>query len=322
MFSIASPKKLTRAGVIGINWRNLRLIAEHNPRRRYPLVDDKLSTKLITEGKDISVPRLLGVIKTHFHIAQLPQFLVGIDSFVVKPAKGSGGKGILVISGRSDEDFVKSSGSHITLREIQHHASNVLSGLFSLGGNRDYAMIEEMVQFSDVFAGFSFDGVPDVRVILYHGYPVMAMIRLPTHESDGKANLHQGAVGLGIDIATGASLKAVQHGRPIEYHPDTGLRLSDLMVPNWEIFLKLASRCYDVTKMGYFGADIVLDKNRGPLLLELNARPGLTIQIANGVGLQPRISMIDPQIDVVRTADERVRFSMRAFGNCKTSRTP
>lgn len=314
MFKFTTPAKLKKAGVVGMNHRNVVLIAQNNPRRLYPLVDDKLQTKKVTESVGIAGPVTIGVARTQFHVRQLGEFLKDQQEFVIKPSKGSGGKGILVITGRDGEDFIKPSGSKVTLKEVQHHVSNTLSGLYSLGGNPDVAMIETLVQFSDVFDGFSYEGVPDVRVILFRGYPIMAMTRLSTRESDGKANLHQGAVGLGIDIATGRSLKAVQHGQPVELHPDTGRKLSELQVPLWETLLNLASRCYDVTKLGYLGADIVLDKKRGPLVLELNARPGLAIQVANGMGLQTRLDLIESQQNVTRTAEERVAYVMEAFG--------
>jgi len=313
MFRFTTPAKLQRAGVVGMNRRNVVLIAQNNPRRLYPRVDDKLKTKQITQGVDIAVPAMIGVARSQYHVKQLGEFLKSDQAFVIKPSKGSGGKGILVITGRDGEDFLKPSGTRVTLKELQHHVSNTLSGLYSLGGRPDVAMIEELVEFSDVFDGFSYEGVPDIRVILYHGYPVMAMTRLSTRESDGKANLHQGAVGLGIDITTGHTLSAVQHGQPVEHHPDTGRKLSELKVPHWTTLLNLASRAYDVSELGYLGADIVLDKNRGPLLLELNARPGLAIQIANGMGMQPRLSVIDSQSDVERTAEERVAYSMDVF---------
>ncbi len=312
-FKFTSPGKLRKVGVVGMNQRNVELIAQNNPRRLYPLVDDKLKTKLITEGAGIAVPKMIGVARTQYHVRQLGEFLKDLQKFVIKPSNGSGGKGILVITGRDGEHFVKPSGSRVTLKELQHHVSNTLSGLYSLGGKTDVAMIETLVEFSNVFDGFSYEGVPDVRVILFRGYPVMAMTRLSTRESDGKANLHQGAVGLGIDIATGRSLRAVQHGQPVEHHPDTGRKLSELKVPYWETLLTLTSRCYDVTGLGYLGADIVLDKDLGPLLLELNARPGLAIQIANGMGMQPRLSLIASQCDSERTAEERVAYSMDAF---------
>jgi alpha-L-glutamate ligase-like protein len=313
IFRFTTAAKLHKAGVVGMNMRNVVLIAQNNPRRLYPRVDDKLKTKQITQGMDIAVPAMIGVARTQYHVKQLGEFLKHDSAFVIKPSKGSGGKGILVITGRDGEDFLKPSGSRVTLKELQHHVSNTLSGLYSLGGRPDVAMIEELVEFSDVFEGFSYEGVPDIRVILYHGYPVMAMTRLSTRESDGKANLHQGAVGLGIDIATGHTLNAVQHGQPVEHHPDTGRKLSELEVPHWTSLLNLASRSYEASELGYLGADIVLDKNRGPLLLELNARPGLAIQIANGMGLQSRIALIDSQLGMQRTAEERVAHSMAVF---------
>src|SRR5690606_14514497 len=122
---------------------------------------------------------------------------------------------------------------------------------------------------------------------VFKGFPIMAMLRLATHASDGKANLHQGAAGVGLDMATGRSLNAVQFGKPVTEHPDTHKPLKEIDIPNWRQMLLLASRCYEMTGLGYIGVDLVLDARRGPELLELNARPGLAIQVANNRGLLP-----------------------------------
>lgn len=310
---LASPSRLGRAGIVGMNRRNVILIGRYNSRRLYPLVDDKLKTKLILEKASIAAPQLLGVVKTQANVRELGDFLSRHPSFVMKPAKGSGGKGILVVSGRDGRDYLKPSGDRVPLRAVERHASNTLSGLFSLGGNIDVAMIEEMVEFSDTFDGFSYEGVPDIRIIVYRGYPVMAMTRLSTRDSDGKANLHQGAVGVGIAIADGTALKAVQFGRPMTHHPDTKQDLSVFSVPDWPDFLELASRCYDITELGYLGVDIVLDRNKGPMILELNARPGLAIQIANGEGLQTRVDRINQFAEEHRSPSERSALAMQAF---------
>ncbi len=142
----------------------------------------------------------------------------------------------------------------------------------------------------------------------------MSMARLSTANSDGKANLHQGAVGAGIDIGKGRALLAIQHGLPIDVHPDTKRPLSELVIPDWVECLRLASSCYEMTTLGYLGADIVLDANKGPLILELNARPGLAIQMANGYGLNPRIDLVDSVVDQNLSVAERVDFSIREFG--------
>ncbi len=310
MFGFSSPKKLREMGVVGMNMRNVKLIARNNPRHLYPNVDDKFKTKVLCDAHQIAVPKLLGVCKIQHHVSELVEFLEPYNEFVIKPSKGSGGKGILVIMGRDGDKFVKPSGQLISAEELRRHVSNILSGLFSLGGTPDTALIEALVAFTEDFEGFSFEGVPDIRVIVYKGFPVMAMTRLSTHASDGKANLHQGAVGVGINLANGKALRAVQHGIPIEKHPDTGRHLNELKVPEWEKLMLLASRGFEVSELGYLGVDIVLDKKHGPLLLELNARPGLAIQMANGKGLQPRIDWVDKIADKQLSPVERVAISI------------
>jgi alpha-L-glutamate ligase-like protein len=310
MLGLASPSRLRAMGIVGMNRRNVNYIAPNNPRHLYPRVDDKLLTKQLCAQHGIAVPRLLGVCRYQHHVRELGDFLSDLSEFVIKPAEGSGGKGILVITGRDGDDYVKPSGDTVTLAEIQGHTSNTLSGLYSLGGRNDIALIEDLVDFTDAFEGFSYEGVPDLRVILFMGYPVMAMMRLSTSDSDGKANLHQGAVGVGVDLASGRAMRAVQHSRPVTHHPDTNRLLSELVVPQWQDVLELAARAWEVCELGYLGADIVLDKNLGPLILELNARPGLAIQVANGKGLEPRVKMAYEQATTTRrNPAERVQFA-------------
>lgn len=312
----ANPFKLKKLGILGMNKRNIHYIGTHNDRKYYPLVDNKLKTKIIAQNAGIAVPKLLKTIEHQSQLRQLKEILDGLESFVIKPSQGSGGKGILVIVRREDDYFFKANGQRLELRDIQRDISNILSGLYSLGGKRDVAMIEKLVEFDPIFDRYSYEGVPDIRVIIYKGYPAMAMLRCSTQESDGKANLHQGAVGVGLDIASGKALFAVQHGSPVTHHPDTGYDFSALEIPHWEKILLLAASCYEVTHLGYLGVDIVLDKNLGPLILELNARPGLAIQIANRAGAIHRYNVIDKQHDHLDTK-ERVRFSMKHFGLCK-----
>lgn len=312
-----TPAALHRRGVIGMNLRNGGYIARYNRREFYPRVDDKLKTKLLAKEFGIDVPELYGVIEMQHEVKKLPTYLEGHDQFVIKPSQGSAGKGILVIVGRDGENFLKPSGEKVSLLDIRRHINNTLSGLYSLGGRNDKAMIESLIKFSDAFEGFSFQGVPDIRVIVFCGYPVMAMMRLSTKASDGKANLHQGAVGVGIDLVTGKARSAVQFNRPIRNHPDTGRDLQELVVPNWDELIQLSARCFEMTELGYLGADVVLDKERGPLILELNARPGLAIQVANNAGLLERLQLVESlsrRERAMSTPSDRVAFSQKQFG--------
>jgi alpha-L-glutamate ligase-like protein len=169
------------------------------------------------------------------------------------------------------------------------------------------------VHFDPVFAEVSYQGVPDVRVIVYRGYPMMAMVRLPTRASDGKANLHQGAVGAGVDIALGETLNGVLQNEVVDDHPDTGALIAGLKIPQWDFILESAARGYEVTGLGYLGVDMVIDRDRGPLMLEMNARPGLNIQIANGMGLTRRIRRIDELYDSEAGPAERAAVARREF---------
>ncbi|NLW05724.1 MAG: alpha-L-glutamate ligase-like protein, partial [Pseudomonadaceae bacterium] len=255
-----SPAKLRKLGVLGLNERNIACISAHNPRKGFPLVDDKLQTKLLAQDYQIATPALLGVIRHQAEIAKFERHLPQQDGFVIKPAKGSGGKGILVIQYASGDRYLKASGEWISRQTVQRHLSNLISGLYSLCGHPDAALIESLIHSAKEFAGFTFEGVPDIRVIIYHGYPVMAMMRLSTRNSDGKANLHQGALGVGIDLSLGTALQAVQYDRPIFLHPDTGKPLDQLRIKNWQNLLELAAGCYDMTGLGYLGADLVVDR--------------------------------------------------------------
>lgn len=303
-----TPQKLREKGVLGMNARNFHVISKYNRRNLYPLVDDKVKTKNLALKSGVQTPNMIGVIEHQFQVKNILDMVKNHSEFVVKPSHGSGGKGVLVIKSYTESSFTLPSGRNITYNELYQHISNILSGLYSLGGRYDTALIEEVVHFSDVFKDYSYQGVPDVRIIVYKGYPIMAMTRLSTARSGGRANLHQGAVGVGLDIKTGKTKKAVQHNIPITHHPDTNADLRKIEVPMWKEHLLIAAKAYEMTSLGYFGADIVLDAKKGPMMLELNARPGLAIQIANGSGLKKAMKKVDKKYPMNLSAEERINF--------------
>ncbi len=311
----ARPKALRENGVLGMNKRNIDFIGRYNQRKFYKRVDDKLTTKQLALANDIAVPALIGTVTQQHEIVHIPEMVNNRNGFVIKPSQGSGGKGILVITKVDNGHYFKPNGTEVSPSEIDRHVSNILSGLFSLGGKPDVAIVEGLIQFDPVFDGYSFEGVPDIRLIVFKGFPVMGMLRLSTAASDGKANLHQGAVGVGLDIATGRGLHAVQFDCPIEFHPDTDKRLTDIQVPHWDTLLHTASKAYEMCELGYLGTDMVLDQELGPLLLELNARPGLAIQIANGQGLLPRLHHVEQMRNQSMSVEERVAYAKTHFSS-------
>ena len=297
-----------------MNARNLDFIGRYNRRKYFPLVDDKMKTKVLAQKYRMPVPQLFFTVERQHDIDDAVDRLQALPGFAVKPANGSGGKGIWVITERREADFVKPSGAVVSSDDLRRHMSNALAGLYSLGGKPDGILVEDLINRHPMFDGLSHEGVPDLRVIVFQGYPVMAMLRLATHASDGKANLHQGAVGVGLAIDSGRCTSAVQFNKHVEKHPDTGRLLSELVIPEWRAILELASSCYEMTRLGYLGTDIVIDRDRGAMLLELNARPGLSIQVANNCGLLPRLRHIEKLEDgPPKSPAERVAYSMQTF---------
>jgi len=307
------PFSLGRHGILGINSRNLDYLFPSNQRRLYSCADSKLKTKKIAQSIGVATPEPYGVITFQHEAKNLSNIIEGRKSFVVKPDCGSGGDGIVVITDVTDEGYRKASGSILESGDLQYHIYNILSGMFSLAGQSDRAIIEYAVQFDPIFDEIAYQGVPDIRVIVYHGVPAMAMLRLPTRASDGKANLHRGGVGVGIDLSTGTTLTGIQNNRYLEKHPETGHLLRDRQIPQWQTILEMAAKLGDKTEFGYLGVDIVLDREKGPLLLEINARPGLSIQIANREGLIPRLEVIDRALPKLSVVQEKIAFAQEAF---------
>lgn len=307
-------RALRREGILGINRRNAEFVLPHNPRRHYPSVDDKHLTKRLAAAAGLPVPTPLGVIEYHHQLRELPRLLQGLQEFVLKPAHGAQGNGIIVIDAADGDGFVRSTGMRMSLEEIRQHVSNVLSGLFSFHGDADQCLIEARVSLHPGFRDVARFGIPDVRVVVFRGVPVMAMCRLPTEVSGGRANLHQGAIGAGIDLADGRVVYAEHQNLPVTHHVDTGAPVLGFVVPAWDDVLTLAARSSEISGLAYLGADLVVDARRGPLLLELNARPGLGIQIANHEGLLPRLRRAASlPADVLASCESRCRIARELF---------
>jgi alpha-L-glutamate ligase-like protein len=292
-----AARKLRELGILGMNRRNAACILDHNPRARFPVVDDKLRMHELCGRIGVPTPAVYAEVARYAQLRRLPELLGDRGDFVLKPNRGSAGRGVLVVTGRDGKDYLRHNGERLSLDDLKQHLSDILSGMYSLGGQTDRAIVQQRIRLHPTFAAASYKGIPDVRVILYRNEPAMAMLRLPTKESNGRANLHQGGLGAGVDLDSGMTHHAVQRNRFAAAHPDTGLPVVGLRVPFWSQVLQMSRRVAEAVGLGYLGVDIVVDEAQGPMLLEANARPGLAIQIANGRGLTPRLREIDELLD-------------------------
>jgi alpha-L-glutamate ligase-like protein len=276
---------------LGLNARNFLYIRPHNKRRAKVRADDKLLTKRVLLREGIPTPKLLATFRS-LHDVRTFDWSKTSRAFVLKPARGYGGEGIIVV-GKWDGEKGRRSGRDIAKSELEAEIFSILDGAYSLDNLPDSAFLEERVTVSGALRKYCKKGVPDIRVIVARGVPIMAMLRLPTEYSDGKANLHQGALGVGIDLRTGITTKGIFFGKEVTLIPGTKLKVRGIKVPLWPKILEIAVHTQSVCGLGYAGIDIVLDEEKGPLVLEVNARPGLQIQLANGASLRTRLERIE-----------------------------
>jgi alpha-L-glutamate ligase-like protein len=265
------------APVFGMNRRNVELVYAHNQRRHYPLADDKILCKELLQAIGVPVAPTIAIGRGLFEVDAVLEQLRERENFVVKPASGSGGDGIVVIGKRTAGGWATVKGREVATHEMRQHLANITFGCFSKE-MEDRILIEERIEPDALYQSFWSDGVCDLRVIVLRGRPILSMVRVPTHRSGGRANLHQGGIGVAVDIRKGVTYRAISRGEPVEIHPESGEALIGRELPEWKRCLELALGAASAVPLGYLGVDICVDRRWGPVILEINARPGLEIQ--------------------------------------------
>lgn len=304
--------------ILGINARAAEFLRFNKAKAR-KRADDKLLTKKMLARAKIPHPKLLGILSDHQRVNEF-DFLKLEGNFVIKPARGLGGNGIMVVKkrGRYAGEWYLMNGDKVRVADLRLHALDIVEGRFSKSNVPDKAVVEERVKIHPKFFKLGARGTPDVRVIVFNQVPVMAMLRLPTAESNGKANLHQGAIGLGVDMATGITTFGVHNGKRVKYFPWNDKKINGISLPYWKEILMIAAKTQIKSKLGYVAVDMLLDIDKGPLVVEINDQPGLGIQLANRAGLKKRLERVEDL--EVETIEQGVNIGRTLFASKFASR--
>jgi len=234
--------------------------------------------------------------------------------FVIKPASGSAGKGIIIIKKKDPQQQIwfNHENEKYSVEDLNLHVTNILDGEFSTWGSHHKAIVEEKITSHPKIAKYAYKGTPDIRVVVFNSVPIMAMIRIPTKESAGKANLDRGAIGLGIDLATGITTHGIKgKGERITHFPNSKKKVNGIKIPYWNQVLELAVKAANAAGYTFMGADLFIEAEKGPMIVELNGFPGLSIQLANRAGLKKRIDRVEG-LDV-RDAAHGVKIAQALF---------
>jgi alpha-L-glutamate ligase-like protein len=299
--------------ILGLNARNLEYVLKKSQAKKTTLANNKLRVKKILKEANLPVSDTYAVIKNIYDFDKFNWELP--KTFVLKPNKGLGGQGVVIVYGKKKNSpvWIKAGQQLLPLSAIKNHVNNILEGNFSSKEREDTAFFEERIFLHPDFKPYTFKGgIPDIRVVVYDKIPVMAELRLPTEESEGRSNLHLGGIGVGIDMKTGITTTAIQHNRPIEYIPKTRLVLSGLQIPQWKEILRTAALAQKVIGIKLLGIDIALDRKKGPVIFEVNSRPGLAIQLANQAPLRERLERIKDL--KIKSAQRGTKIARELFG--------
>src|SRR5258708_6985144 len=300
------------SNILGLNARSQLFLTPFNSSRARRIADSKVIMFKTFKRAGIPTPLIIKKFREPHDIFDFDWNTLP-NAFALKPSRGFGGEGIIVVKKKSKDGtgWITTQRQKVTADDLKLNVLDIMEGAYSLGNVPDVAFIQEYVGRHNAFRKYAYRGTPDIRVIVFNKVPVMAMLRLPTKESGGRANLFQGAIAAGIDIATGITTKAIWHGNLIKYKPETSRKLHGIKIPTWTKILETAVSAAMASGLGYAGVDIVLHPDKGPMVLELNAQPGLKIQLANMAGLKKRLERVDDL--VVRDPEHGVKIAKALF---------
>jgi len=299
--------------LLGINARNALYLSRSSAKVK-SIVRSKYATKILMKSHGIASAEVYGVLATEEDIVNFDWQSLEKD-FVIKPTNGYAGTGVVPFRLKTSEDtWTDMLGNSWSLDDIKLHCSDILSGQYSIHGANHNVIIEERIPIHPKLLKYSFKGTPDIRVIVFNSVPVMAMLRLPTEESGGRANLAQGALAVGIDLATGITTFALAHKtEPIRYLPGTKKKLNGIIIPEWEKILETAILASNAAELSLSGVDLFIHKDKGPMVVEINAAPGLSIQLANRAGLRRRLERVE-DLNILN-AKHGVKVAMALFAS-------
>ncbi len=279
------------ADVVGMNRRNLEFVYPLNKRKYFPWVDDKARAKRWMAEAGIPTPVSIAELKGVAAIDRLMPTLLERDAFVAKPANGRAGGGVLVAMRRKSGErantapWSKPSGSALWEHDVRSHIAELIFGVHSGGRTGDTALIEEKVCQHPFLDEIYAQGVADVRIVMCQQKALLAMLRIPTSSSEGRANLHRGALGVPLDLETGRMGLALHGSHRQPTHPDSNAIIAGKSLPHWQQIRDIAQTAAATVPLGFVGIDLAIDAQQGPLVFELNARPGLQIQVVNRMPL-------------------------------------
>ena len=314
-------------GILGNNARNLLYIKKFNDKKGIRLANNKLQTKDFLVERGIPFAKTYGIISSRKELYEFDFSYLPKKNFVVKPNQWSKWQWVYIVKYIEEEQseeiiiekpkktfqkigeqirklfFQKFEDHHhhgkyqiwdeiLTDQEFRRRLLDIIDGKFSMTLGWDKIIVEEKLIAGELFKDFCEYGLADIRVIVFNLVPVATMIRVPTKQSGGKANLAQWWLWFGIEVGSGkiTSLLWKNKIRKMKF-PKKFAHLQNKKIPYRNDILFLSSKVQYFVNLWYLALDRVIT-NEWPKLLEINARAGLEVQKVSNTKLQKVLNKI------------------------------
>lgn len=335
-------------GILGNNARNLLYIKKFNDKKGIRLANNKLQTKDFLVERWIPFAKTYGIISSRKELYEFDFSYLPKKNFVVKPNQWSKGQWVFIvkyIEEKKSDEYIEGKKTHVfpkllttrgkqfqkiffqtfewrnhtwhyqigdnilTDEEFRRRLLDILDGKHSMTLWSDKIIIEEKLIPGELFKEFCEFGLADIRVIVFNLVPVATMIRVPTKDSWGKANLAQWGIWLGIEVWSGKITSLLRKNKIYKIKfPKRFAHFQGKKIPYRNDILFLSSKVQYFVNIGYLALDRVIT-NEGPKLLEINARAWLEVQKVSNTRLQKvldkieDLKIIDPEkwVEIAKT---------------------
>lgn len=277
-----------------------RILSERISKKHFYIVHNKIVFNKYIESKCNTIPKLALLRKGAILNIQGNDSIKNIDDVIslvingpgifLKPNDGGSGRGIFKIEKSPEDSIFRCNEEKFSKREI-------VDLLNSLNG---YILEEKFTQtgLSNTFYPKTLNTLRIYTMV----EPVtgkvvipIALHRIGTSKSIFADNWSQGGLSVWIDSETGIMGNGVQYPfdgvlKQYENHPDTGVKLKDQLIPNWEYIKSEVLRCAEYLYfMPWLGWDVVLSDDE-VYILEANYNPDVNlVQVHEPLLKDPRL---------------------------------
>src|SRR5262249_31682527 len=98
-------RRLRPRGVLGMNARNAAAVLAPNRRALFRLVDNRLSFLALCSRVGVPTPAVYSVFERHGRLRHLAAALELTPDCVIKPARGSSGRGVVLLTGPAEGGY-------------------------------------------------------------------------------------------------------------------------------------------------------------------------------------------------------------------------